>query len=259
MKKPHTHWKNNASQSNTVFGLYGAGGFAREVMPFVKEYISAVTQVDKEKACQIFFIDQNVERKEVNGYPIISQREFFEIKCSERLFNIAIGDSKLRERIANEYIAQGAKPMSVQSQHSIIYDCNEIGEGAIICAHTMITSNTKIGKFFHSNIYSYVAHDCVIGDYVTFAPNVHCNGNVHIHNHAYIGTGVVIKQGSLSKPLIIGEGSIVGMGAVVTKDVSPYTMVVGNPAKPHNPQRASNQHVASNFHQAAHRVPNGSD
>ena len=217
-----------------VFGLYGAGGFAREVMPFVTEYISFVTQAKKGVSHQIFFVEANPRQNKVNGYPLISEKEFFEIECSERFFNIAIGDSKARERAANECLANGAKPMSIQSPHSIVYDCNEIGEGAILCAHTMITSNAKIGKFFHSNIYSYVAHDCVIGDYVTFAPNVHCNGNVHIHNHAYIGTDVVIKQGSLSKPLVIGEGAVVGMGAVVTKDVPPFTTVVGNPAKPHN-------------------------
>ena len=174
------------------------------------------------------------QKNEVNGYPLISEKEFFEIECSDRFFNIAIGDSKTRESIANGLIAKGARPMSVNSLHSIIYDCNEIDEGAIICAHTMVTSNAKIGRFFHANIYSYVAHDCVIGDFVTFAPNVHCNGNVHIHNYAYIGTDAVIKQGSASKPLVIGEGAVIGMGAVVTKDVPPFITVVGNPAKPHN-------------------------
>ena len=217
-----------------VFGLFGAGGYSREVMPLVQDSISKMIQKNIESFCQIFFVEKNPQYNEVNGYPLISEKEFFEIECSERFFNIAIGDSKARERIANECIANGAKPMSVQSPHSIVYDCNEIGEGAILCAHTMITSNAKIGKFFHSNIYSYVAHDCVIGDYVTFAPNVHCNGNVYIHNHAYIGTGALIKDGSLSKPLVIGEGAVVGMGAVVTKDVPPYTIVVGNPAKPQN-------------------------
>lgn len=163
-----------------------------------------------------------------------SQSKSFLDSIAASVFNIAIADSKERERLANICISKGAKPMSLTSPHSIIYDRNEIGPGAILCAHTMITSNATIGKFFHLNIYSYVAHDCIIGDHVTFAPNVHCNGNVHIHNHAYIGTNAVIKHGSLSKPLIIGQGAIVGMGAIVTKDVAPFTTVVGNPAKPLN-------------------------
>ena len=201
-------------------------------MPIVSQFFSKTTQANTEVSHQIYFVETSPKVNELNGYPLISERDFLELECSERFFNIAIGDSKVRERIANELVSKGTKPKSVQSPHSIIYDSNEIGEGSILCANTMITSNAKIGKFFHSNIYSYVAHNCVIGDYVTFAPNVHCNGNIHIHNHAYIGTDAVIKQGSSSKPLIIGEGAIIGMGAVVTKDVPPFTTVIGNPAEP---------------------------
>jgi sugar O-acyltransferase (sialic acid O-acetyltransferase NeuD family) len=221
------------NSNHIVFGLYGAGGFAREVMPLVFDYIALTTQSNPELTHSIYFVETSPKKSEVNGTRLISEKDFFEIECSERLFNVAIGDSKARERIANECLAKGAKPMTIQSPHSITYCNNEIGDGAVLCANTMITSNTKIGRFFHANIYSYVAHDCEIGDFVTFAPNVHCNGNVHIHNHAYIGTGAVIKQGTSEKPIVIGEGAIVGMGAVVTKDVPPYTTVVGNPAKPH--------------------------
>ena len=94
----------------------------------------------------------------------------------------------------------------------------------------MITSNAQIGSFFQANIYSYVAHDCKIGDFVTFAPRVSCNGNVVIEDHAYIGTGAVIRQGTADRPIVIGSGAVVGMGAVVTKSVPPGTTVVGNPA-----------------------------
>lgn len=222
-----TSKENLTGNLDTVFGLYGAGGFAREVMPFAKHHLSLIHK----KLDSVFFIETHPNKNQVNNYPVLSEKYFLEIICNQKLFNIAIGDSKARERIANECQSKGAKPISIQSPHAIIYDCNEIGDGAILCANTTITSNVKIGKFFHLNIYSYVAHDCVIGDYVTFAPNVHCNGNIHIHNHAYIGTGAVIKQGETSKPLVIGEGAIIGMGAVVTKDVPPYTTVIGNPAK----------------------------
>jgi sugar O-acyltransferase (sialic acid O-acetyltransferase NeuD family) len=220
------------SPDQIVFGLYGAGGLAREVMPLVVEYMLTLTRTDSESSPLFFFVETEPRQTEINGYPLISEREFFDIECRERYFNVAIGDSALRARIAARCIAEGAKPISLISKNAIIYDNNVIGEGAVLCAHTMITSNAQIGKFFQSNIYSYVAHDCVIGDHVTFAPSVHCNGNVHIHDHAYIGTGAIIKQGTPTKPLVIGEGAIVGMGAVVTKDVAPFTTVVGNPAKP---------------------------
>jgi acetyltransferase-like isoleucine patch superfamily enzyme len=96
----------------------------------------------------------------------------------------------------------------------------------------MVTASARIGRQFQCNIYSYVAHDCVFGDFVTFAPRVCCNGNVHIGDGAYIGTGAVLKQGTSAKPLVIGRGAVVGMGAVVTKDVPDGAIVVGNPARP---------------------------
>ena len=42
----------------------------------------------------------------------------------------------------------------------------------------------------------------------------------------WIGAGSIILNG-----ITIGEGAVVGAGSVVTKDVNPYTIVAGNPAK----------------------------
>lgn len=230
----HMNTHGIGSADKVVIGLYGAGGFGREVMPVLVECSALLRKESPKATVDIFFVETNPQELVVNGYPLISEEEFFNLPCEHRFFNVAIGDSRVREKIAKQCTEQGARPMTIRSGQAITYDRNQIGAGAILCAQTMITSNAKIGRFFHANIYSYVAHDCVIGDYVTFAPNVHCNGNVHIHDHAYIGTGAVIKQGSSEKPLTIGEGAVVGMGAVVTKDVPPNATVIGNPARSRN-------------------------
>ncbi|WP_060981700.1 DapH/DapD/GlmU-related protein [Vibrio splendidus] len=49
---------------------------------------------------------------------------------------------------------------------------------------------------------------------------------VHVGHDVWIGHGVIVLPG-----ITIGNGSIVGAGSVVTKDVPPYSIVVGNPAK----------------------------
>lgn len=48
-----------------------------------------------------------------------------------------------------------------------------------------------------------------------------------IENDVWIGKRVLIKAG-----VKIETGAVIGMGSVVTKDVAPYTVVAGNPAKP---------------------------
>ena len=210
-----------------IYGVVDAGGFGREVIPLVKKMID-----DSGETSELVFIDDNDALDKVNGYKVMSLKGFLDADFDEKLFNIAIGDSQTRERISSEMVAKGAKAITVAHDNIVILDNTIIGEGAILCPFVTVTSNAKIGKFFHANIYSYVAHDCIIGDYVTFAPSVKCNGSVIVEDHAYIGTGAVIKQGTPKRPIIIGKGAIVGMGSVVTKSVPPGVTVFGNPAKP---------------------------
>lgn len=91
----------------------------------------------------------------------------------------------------------------MQATSTLITNSATIDNDAALSPFVTIAANVTIGKFFHANLYSYVEHDCVIGDYVTFAPRVSCNGN--IHDHPYIGAGAVIKQGIPDKPLFIGK------------------------------------------------------
>lgn len=213
-----------------LVGVFGVGGYAREVMPIARQTV--IRKFNSENNCQLVFVTADEpDVKEVNGHKVISERDFFSADVDSKFFNVAVADSRLRQNIVESAISYGAFPLQFQADNSVIFDNNEISDGAIISPSVIITSNAKIGCYFHANLFSYVAHDCVIGDYVTFAPNVHCNGNVEIKDHAYIGTGVILKQGKKDRPIVIGEGAVVGMGAVVTKNVPPYTTVVGNPAR----------------------------
>lgn len=211
-----------------LYGIVGAGGFGREVIPLANKNLRMVSQGN----FRLVFIDDGDVAKNVNGYDVLTTEKFLAQKAGERFFNIAIGNSRIREKVCNILLDGGARPFSISASNAVVLDGNELAEGSILCPFSMVTSNTRIGKFFHANIYSYVAHDCEIGDFVTFAPSVKCNGNVRIESHAYIGTGAVIKQGTPEHPIVIGEGAVVGMGAVVTKSVPAGAVVVGNPAKP---------------------------
>jgi sugar O-acyltransferase (sialic acid O-acetyltransferase NeuD family) len=211
------------------FGLLGAGGFAREVMPFVKKSISNSLKVSENQIDTFFIETWQPERKEVNGYPLISLEEFSALD-GEKYFNVAVGNGIDREKMAVA-AAKHAITLSLFSSQTIIFDNNSIADGALFCPNSMVTSNVNIGKYFQCNLYSYVAHDCVIGDFVTFAPGVRCNGRVHIGDYAYIGTNAIIREGTPDKPLRIGKGAVVGMGAVVTKDVPDGAIVIGNPAR----------------------------
>ena len=208
-----------------LIGVYGASGFGKEVMPLVRQQFPILAKEN------FIFIDDGKAGTHLNGYSVLTYTDFIKQPISNKLVTIAIANSSVREKLVTQLNQDNIQHLSIQASNTVVLDEVEIGEGGLLCPFTCLTSNIKIGKFFHANIYSYVAHDCVIGDFVTFAPGVKCNGNIHIEDHAYIGTGAIIKQGTPDKPLVIGKGAVIGMGAVVTKSVPAGVTVVGNPAR----------------------------
>ncbi|MDH1856837.1 acetyltransferase [Acinetobacter junii] len=210
-----------------IYAIYGASGCGRSLMPVARQQL----QRDGLTA-ELYFIDDRFDQPTVwNGHPAVNYATFQQLQASSKQVVIAIANSRIREKIALQLQQDEIKMWSICADNVVLMDEVDLGEGSALSPFVTVTSNIRIGKCFHANLYSYVEHDCLIGDYVTFAPGVKCNGNIHIHDHAYIGAGAVIKQGTPNQPLVIGQGAVVGMGAVVTKSVPAGVTVVGNPAR----------------------------
>jgi sugar O-acyltransferase (sialic acid O-acetyltransferase NeuD family) len=211
-----------------LYGIIGCGGMGREAMPLARH-----TLKPEPDAKLVFVVEDGftIEQPTVNGHPVLTLSQFLLKDAEARYFNVAIGSSIARERISNSIPPDCALPFSVIAANHVSLDNNQIGEGALICERSTITSNVTIGRHLQLNFQCHIAHDCVIGNFVTFAPGVICNGAVTIEDHAYIGAGAIIKNGSRDRPILIGRGSVIGMGAVVTKSVPAGITVVGNPAR----------------------------
>ena len=216
-----------------LFAVYGASGCGRGVMPLARAQLLR----DGIAAGRLVFVDDQSDAELVNGHPVLRYEKFLQTPASSRYIVVAIANSAVRERLVGRCATDGIQPWTVAASNLVVMDDVTIGDGAALSPFVTITSNIRIGRHFHANLYSYVEHDCVIGDFVTFGPGAKCNGNVVIEDHAYIGSGAVIKQGRPGRPLVIGRGAVVGMGAVVTRDIPAGVTVVGNPARPMRPKK----------------------
>ena len=198
-----------------TFGVFGAGGCGRGIVPLVRaQYPGA----------RVVFVEDAPRAAQCNGHDVLTFDEFAVAPVAQIV--VAVADPVARRAIVARCAAAGLDFYEVRAAQRVVMDDVVVGPGGLFSPWTTLASNIRIGAHFHCNLYSYVEHDCTIGDYVTFAPAVRCNGNVKIGDGAYIGSGAVIRQG-----LTIGAGAVVGMGAIVTRDVAPGVTVVGNPAR----------------------------
>ncbi len=107
-----------------------------------------------------------------------------------------------------------------------IGDGNTFREGFTAHRATTEYGATKIGShcFFMNN--SHVAHDCEIGDNTIFANNVAIGGFVQVGHNVFMGGAVVVHQFCR-----IGAFAIVQGTTGINKDVIPYMLIGGRPAR----------------------------
>jgi sugar O-acyltransferase (sialic acid O-acetyltransferase NeuD family) len=203
--------------------IYGAGGFGREVLRHVRNFMLSRPELD----LPVFASDNPDEAgSTLLGLEVIGPSEF----RADDLCVLAVGNGFARRRMA----ARCPGFVNLIAPTAIVYPGIAFREGSIVCDFAVFSADQKtvIGRHFHCNMKSHVAHDCVVGEFVTHGPSVSVNGNVHIGDDVYVGSGAQIRNGTPEKPLRIGQGAVVGIGAVVTRDVPPGVTVVGNPARP---------------------------
>lgn len=203
--------------------IYGAGGFAREVAWLAEESGFSVRA----------FVDDNPDRwgDLLNEIPVMSLEQASS-RFPQAQMVVAVGAPKTREALSKKAEQLGFKFATLVHPEARRSKWVEIGEGAVITAGNILTTNIRLGKHVQINLNCTIGHDVIMEDYATLAPGVHISGWVYVGRRAYIGTGAVILNGKQGEPIVIGEDAVVGAGAVVTKSVLPATTVVGVPARP---------------------------
>lgn len=142
---------------------------------------------------------------------------------SEHRIVIAIGNNRIRRRIANSLNVQFDTAIH---PNAIIAEDVEIGDGTVMMAGAVVNSDTIVGKHCIINTNANVDHDCRIDDFAHISPGAVLTGGVRIGEGTQVGAGASLIPG-----VQIGKWATIGAGAVVLKDVPDYATAVGNPAR----------------------------
>ena len=132
--------------------------------------------------------------------------EFY--KLMQELFNNQIGEkSSIRNPVTvvePNKVKMGKNSIIMNNALLMASGGIEIGDCTMVAAHAKLISND---------------HDLYDRRILTMLP-------IKIGNHVWVGAGATILKG-----VTVGDHAIIGGGSIVTKDVPPYAVVVGNPAK----------------------------
>jgi len=144
-------------------------------------------------------------------------------------------------------------------ESSYIDDNVKIGKGTKIWHFSHVMSNSTIGEFCNIGQNVVISPEVVIGNHIKIQNNVSVYSGVTCDDYVFLGPSCVFtnvinprsevnRRGNYTKTHIgkgatiganativcghnIGAYAFIGAGAVITKNVKPYALVVGNPAK----------------------------
>ncbi|HEU0135917.1 MAG TPA: acetyltransferase [Flavobacterium sp.] len=175
--------------------------------------------------------DQYIQSDSFLGLPVVPFEDIEQrFPPNDFWMYIAIGYTQINERRKTKYFeakVKGFRLASYVSSKSTSWPDLEVGDNTLIMEDNTIMPFCKIGSnnlVFVNNIFS---HHSVFKDHITLTSHCAIGGNSIIENQAFFGMNCTTRS-----DLTIGEGSIIGSAANVVKNVEPFSVMIGNPAKP---------------------------
>ena len=196
--------------------LYGAGGIAIVVLDILR---TLGTTVD-------YCIDDDDGLKDLEGVTILPSSSLDNLRALNRGDHdmiVCIGNCDRRAELTKQY--DGRFGVATHPSTTIASSVS-IGEGSMIFHGSVIQARAKLGRHVIVNTAASIDHDCRIGDFVHIGPHCTLCGLVNVEDGVDIGAAATTIPG-----VTIGKGSIIGAGAVVLKDIPPYSVAVGVPAR----------------------------
>ncbi len=199
--------------------LYGGTGQAKVVRPIVERDGHRVAFVfDRDRSISPPFpCEMHHDEAALDGLAA---------RCQG--FVVCIGGIRGVARVAlsQRLAAGGLIPVSAVHHTAYVADTATYGPGAQIMMRAVLGEMVRVADYTLVNTAATIDHECIIGTGVHVMPGATLAGLVIVEDHASVGSNATILP-----RVRVGRGAVIGAGAVVVRDVEPFTVVAGNPAR----------------------------
>ena len=202
--------------------IIGAGGFGREMHAWAEQSV----QMGRDWIIK-GFIDDNLDALKTKPSPgRLLGRIADYTPSNDEVFICALGVPKIKRRCSELMAARGGRFTRLFHRTAVIGHEVEMAEGVILCPHTVVSANNRLGRGVAVNLHSSVDHDVNVGDWTQI--NCHCDltAAVEVGSEVFMGSRVTVIPN-----VRIGDRAHIGPGSVVLRDVESDTSVMGAPAR----------------------------
>ncbi|GAA3763511.1 acetyltransferase [Microbacterium kribbense] len=197
----------------SVIGLLGAGGHALEVESYAVEPIGFVV-VDA------MYLDAVRLPRSI---PVVSFDACGEAE-RETPVVAAVGAPGMRRELVDRWT--GTHFARVIASRALVHRGVPVGQGSVVAPTAVIMPGAVVGQHVLINSGAIISHECVIEDFATISPSVSVGGRSRVGAGAFVGIGATLSSG-----VTIGRGAVIGAGAVVVRDIPPFGVYAGVPAR----------------------------
>jgi sugar O-acyltransferase (sialic acid O-acetyltransferase NeuD family) len=202
--------------------IVGFGGFGREVSAWARDIQDSGAEWTLGG-----FLDADGDAARRKGYalPHLGDPRSY-VPAEGDLFAMAVGNTRLREELADGLLARGGAlatlvhPSVIKGPHVVL------GEGAIICPRAILTCDITIGRLLLCNLGVTIGHDAVIGDCCTLFAHADVTGNVVLGDHVTMGSHSTVIPG-----MKVASGTRVAAASVVMSHVIRPMTILGVPGR----------------------------
>lgn len=161
------------------------------------------------------------------GYRVLSGTKNIDAELirNAQFVNLITGDMHARYSTSKDIADQGGKFFNF-IHPSVNLEMVKLGVGNYIQDNVVIQAEVEMGNNSSIHIGALIGHESKIGNSSFVAHGCNLSGFTTLEDGVFMGAGV-----STVPRVKIGKCSIIGAGSVVTKDIAPFSVAVGNPAR----------------------------